>query len=114
MAPPKFKVAGKMWDEKVLFALSVLSSFTHGQSQLAKEFLEEAVKLRIDEGEDVSPQVQVVDVSTAVAIVYERAGVVPAKMKNGKGGGRERRKAIKEKKKTGGTARDKRTGSGSS
>lgn len=101
MAPPKFKIAGKIWDEQVVGALGVLSSFTHGQATLAQGFLEEAVKMRIEEeGKHASATVQVQDVNTAIGIIYERAGFAPTKLTKAKtkAGGRERRKAMKEKK----------------
>ncbi|KAH9864088.1 hypothetical protein J1614_010021 [Plenodomus biglobosus] len=98
--PPRFKTNGVVWSPPVLAALDVLSSFTHGQARLAAEFLQEAVKMRIDEGEDTDMVVKYEDVRDAVALVYERADIVPAKLtkKSGKrGGGKERRKAARGK-----------------
>lgn len=111
MMPSKFKFTSNVWDQQVLATLSILSSFTHGQASLAHEFLKEAIKMRVEEGKDVSPVVQAHDVKNTITIIYERAGVIPAKltkMKQGKIGGRERRKALKERKK-----KDKSLGSGS-
>ncbi|KAI8935251.1 hypothetical protein NX059_007840 [Plenodomus lindquistii] len=105
-APPRFKTNAVIWSAPVLAALDVLSSFTHGQARLAAEFLEEAIKMRIDEGEDTDMVVKYEDVRDAVALVYERADIIPARLtkKGGKkGGGKERRKAARGKgKKVGG------------
>ncbi|KAL6702910.1 hypothetical protein ACN47E_000811 [Coniothyrium glycines] len=106
MAPQKFKVNGKIWDEKILAALCVMSSFTHGQAGLAREFLESAVKSRAQKGEDTSPAIQAQDVCNAIFTIYESVGAL-TKTKNGKSGGRERRKAQKERKK-----KDKSSGDG--
>ncbi|CAO2655999.1 Nn.00g048020.m01.CDS01 [Neocucurbitaria sp. VM-36] len=105
LKPNKVKTSGKFWDGQVIAALSVLSSFTHGQSRLARDFLEEAVTMRVDnsEGDDEkSSIVQTQDVLDAIALIYERAGVVPAKLtkhKSAKMKEKERRKALKERKK---------------
>ncbi|KAF2849909.1 hypothetical protein T440DRAFT_451629 [Plenodomus tracheiphilus IPT5] len=98
--PPRFKTNGAIWSPPVLAALDVLSSFTHGQARLAAEFLEEAMKMRVDEGGETDMVVKYEDVRDAVALVYERAGIIPAKLtkKGGKkGGGKERRKAARGK-----------------
>jgi DNA-binding protein H-NS len=88
-----------------LTAISVLSSFTHGQSRLALEVLEEAVALRTqeDQSDDKDPVLQKQDVLNAIAIMYERADVIPEKLtkaKSGKSKEREKRKAAKIKKKS--------------
>ena len=100
------RTAGVLWDPQVGAALAVLSSLTHGQARLARDVLEEAVHMRVDEGLDEEKErhgvVRCEDVIVAVAIMYERAGVVPPKWtkpKSAKAKGRERRKALKEMKK---------------
>ncbi|CBY01745.1 hypothetical protein IAQ61_010022 [Plenodomus lingam] len=104
--PPRLKTNGTVWCPPVLAGLDVLSSFTQGQARLAAEFLEEAVKRRVDEGEDTDVVVKYEDVRDAVALVYERADVIPMKLRKKagkKGGGKERRKAARGKgKKIGG------------
>ncbi|KAF1946067.1 hypothetical protein EJ02DRAFT_367836 [Clathrospora elynae] len=107
MKPPKFKTGGKIWDEPALATLAIFGSFTHGQARLAQEVLEEAVAMRVDEdqGDDRDPVVRKQDVLNAITIVYERAGVLPAKLtkvKSEKAREKEKRKAAKEKKKAGG------------
>ncbi|KAJ4371605.1 hypothetical protein N0V83_004825 [Neocucurbitaria cava] len=102
LKPAKPKTSGKFWDEQVVATLSVLSSFTHGQSRLAREFLEEAVSMRMERSvdDDKDSIVRGQDVIDAVALVYERAGVIPAKLtkhKSAKVKQKERRKAEKEK-----------------
>jgi hypothetical protein len=102
MKPAKLKVIGKFWDEQVVAGLAVLSSLTPGQARLAAEFLEDAVQLRITDGVEISPVLRSTDVNNAVAIIYERAGVIPAKLtkpKSAKAREKERRKALKEKTK---------------
>lgn len=96
--PQRFKKDGTLWSPPVLAALDVLSSFTHGQARLAAEYLEEAIKMRIDEGKDTDMVVKFEDVANAIGIVYEHAGAIPAKLtkKGGKkGGGKQRRKAAR-------------------
>jgi len=98
--PPRFKNNGAVWSPHILAALDVLSSFTHGQARLASEFLEEAIKMRIDEGDDTDTVVKPEDVTNAIGIVYEHAGVIPPRLtkKGGKRGrGKERRKAARGK-----------------
>jgi hypothetical protein len=110
MKPTKVKIAGKPWDSKVVAALSVLSSLTPGQARLAAEVLEEAVQLRVTDGHDTSPVVQLQDVVNAVTIVYERAGVIVAKLTNprsAKAREKERKKGLKEKTKGYAKSRDK-------
>jgi hypothetical protein len=100
MKPAKLKTSGKFWDEKVVSGLAVLSSITPGQARLAAEFLEEAVRLRITDGVKTSPLVHLVDMNNSVTIIYERAGVIPAKLtkpKSAKAREKERRKVLKEK-----------------
>lgn len=80
MKPAKVKTAGKFWDEKVVAGLAIMSSLMPGQAQLAIEFLEEAVQLRVSDGVETSPLIQVEDVVNAVIIIYERAGVIPMKL----------------------------------
>ena len=85
----------------------ILSSFTHGQSRLALEVLEEAIALRTqdEQGDNKDPALQTQDVLNAIAIVYERADLIPAnltKVKSGKSKEREKRKAAREKKKSAG------------
>lgn len=112
MRPLKFKISGAIWNPRTLAALDIFSSFTHGQSRLAREFLEEAVKMRIEDEEDAIPIVQFEDVVNAITIVYERAGVVPAKLtkpRSAKFRLKERKKALKEKKKAAG-AKEKLSG----
>jgi hypothetical protein len=102
MRPAKLKTSGKFWDEQIVSGLAVLSSLAPGQARLAVEFLEEAVHLRITDGVETSPLVRLVDVNNAVTIIYERAGVIPAKLtkpKSAKAREKERRKALKEKTK---------------
>jgi hypothetical protein len=81
MKPVKVKLEGQVRDENVLAALDVLSSFTHGQARLAREFLEECVKMRVEEGDDRSAMVQYQDIVNAVTMIYERAGIIPAKVR---------------------------------
>jgi hypothetical protein len=107
MKPPTAKFGQKNTDVLTLSALNVLSSFTHGQSRLALEVLEEAIALRTqeDQGDDKDPVLQNQDVLNAITIVYERASVIPGKLtkaKSGKGKEREKRKAAKERKKSSG------------
>lgn len=80
MKPSKVKTAGKYWDEKVIGGLAIMSSAMPGQAQLAIEFLEEAVQLRVTDGVDTSPVVQLEDILNAITIIYERAGVIPMKL----------------------------------
>ncbi|KAF1845512.1 uncharacterized protein K460DRAFT_416765 [Cucurbitaria berberidis CBS 394.84] len=113
LKPNKMKISGKFWDEQALAALALLSSFTHGQSELAREFLEEAVAMRAEEsdGDEKSPVVRSQDVLDAITIIYERAGVIPAKLtkhKSAKTREKERRKALKGRKKA--EAKDKVAG----
>lgn len=89
------------------FAIMILSSFTHGQSRLALEVLEEAIALRTqdEQGDNKDPVLQTQDVLNAIAIVYERADLIPAnltKIKSAKSKEREKRKAAREKKKSAG------------
>jgi hypothetical protein len=115
LKPTKLKPAGKYWDPKVVAALSVLSSLTPGQARLAVEFLEEAVQLRVSDGQDKSPGVQVRDVVNAITIIYERAGVIAAKLtkpKSAKARERERKKALREKMKAGAKGKGKALGEG--
>jgi hypothetical protein len=83
----------------------VLASTTPGQSRLAAEFLDEAVQLRRADRDDGGLEiVQYTDVVNAVTILYEKAGVVPARLTK-KGGGKarekERKKMVREKRKKG-------------
>lgn len=99
---PKFSQKGT--DTHTLTAINVLSSLTHGQFRLAWEVLEEAIALRTqdDQTANKDPVLQKQDVLNAIAIVYERADVIPAnltKAKTGKSKEREKRKAAKDKKK---------------
>lgn len=100
MKPPtaKHTTSLKSLSASTLAALAIYSSFTHGQARLAREVLEEAVALRTeeDQGDDKDPVVRTDDVVNAVRMVYERAGVIPAKLTKGKSGRlRERRKGKK-------------------
>ncbi|KAL5118542.1 hypothetical protein ACEQ8H_003557 [Pleosporales sp. CAS-2024a] len=101
MKPAKVKRGGKMWDERVLAGLAALSSFTHGQARLAKGFLTDAVRLRVEDGnEDQDGVVTLEDVVTAVTIVFEKAGVIKEKVtkqKSAKAREKEKKKARKEK-----------------
>lgn len=81
MKAAKLKIGGKVWDEKVLVALDILSSFTHGQARLSQEFLEECIKMRVEEGDDRSVIVQYPDIVNAVTLMYERAGIIPTKVR---------------------------------
>jgi hypothetical protein len=106
MKPASAKSSFKSCDSSTLAALSVLSSFTHGQSRLALEVLEEAIALRTqeDQGDDRDPALRKEDVLNAIAIVYERADVLPAKVtkaKSGKAKERGKRRVSKGKKKVG-------------
>ncbi|KAH7383177.1 hypothetical protein BKA66DRAFT_559538 [Pyrenochaeta sp. MPI-SDFR-AT-0127] len=107
LSPAKIKVAGKFWNPHVLAVIAVLGSFTQGQSHLVRGFLQEAVNMRLkeSEGNDTSSTVQKQDVIDAITIIYERAGIIPAKLtkrKSAKAKGKERRKALKVQKKKGG------------
>jgi hypothetical protein len=84
MKPAKWKVGGMIWDEKVVAALNILSSLTHGQPILAKDFLEESIKMRLDDEMDRSPVVQYQDVANAVTIIYEHANIIPSKVSDTK------------------------------
>ncbi|EUC41786.1 hypothetical protein COCMIDRAFT_8540 [Bipolaris oryzae ATCC 44560] len=85
-------------------ALAVFSSMTLGQPRLASEVLSEAFVMRLDkeEGEAKDPVLREDDVKNAVEIVYERAGVVPAKLTKAKTGKTKDRKRAKGKGKNGG------------
>jgi len=94
----------EFWDPPVVAAIAVLASLTPGQSRLAAGFLEEAVQMRIGDGDDVSTVVQLGDAVNAVTIIYERAGVVKEKLtkaKSGKAREREKKKAVRERRKKG-------------
>ncbi|KAF2036805.1 hypothetical protein EK21DRAFT_96008 [Setomelanomma holmii] len=100
----KIKTDGKVWDQRVIAGLEILSSFTHGQARLAVEVLQEAVQMRMlnEAGVDSNSIVQLQDIVNAVNIVYERAGIIPAKVTKGKAGrgkGKEKRKALRGGKK---------------
>jgi hypothetical protein len=102
MKPAKLKTSGKFWDEQVVAALAVLSSLIPGQARLAAEFLEEAVQMRITDGVETSPLLQLTDVDNAVTLIFEHAGVIPAKLtkpKSAKAREKERKKALREKTK---------------
>lgn len=102
MKPPKLKTSGTFWDPPVVAALSVLASFTPGQSRLAVEHLEEAVHLRVNDADDISQVLQLGDVTNAISIIYERGGVILAKLtkeKSAKAREKERKKAVREKRK---------------
>jgi hypothetical protein len=112
MKPVKLKTSGKFWDEQIVAALAVLSSLTPGQARLAAENLEEAVQIRITDGLEISPVLRLTDVRNAVTLIYEHAGVIPAKLtkpKSAKVREKERKKALREKTK--GDARAKSRGS---
>jgi len=105
MKPSSSKFSSKSCDAPTLAALSLFSSFTHGQARLARNVLEDAVALRTeeDQGDDKSPVVREQDVFNAITIVYERAGVLPAKLtkvKTEKARRKDGRKAAKGKRKT--------------
>jgi hypothetical protein len=105
-AGPGPNLGNRLADTSTVTAISILSSFTHGQSRLALQVLEEAIALRTedDQGDNKDPILQKQDVLNAIEIVYERADVIPAnltKAKSGKSKEREKRKATKEKKKLG-------------
>ncbi|KAE8837394.1 hypothetical protein PTNB85_04729 [Pyrenophora teres f. teres] len=105
MKPPSSKFSSKTCDTSTLAALSLFSSFTHGQARLARDVLEDAVALRTeeDQGDDKDPVVREQDVLNAITIVYERAGVLPAKLtkvKTEKARRKDGRKAAKGKRKT--------------
>ena len=100
--PAKLKTGGKFWDDKVVAGLAVLSSLAPGQARLAMELLEEAVLLRVTDGVETDPVIQLVDVVNAVTIIFERAGVIPMKLtkpKSAKAREKERKKALREKAK---------------
>ncbi|KAL1801470.1 hypothetical protein ACET3X_001812 [Alternaria dauci] len=102
---PKFNQ--KLTTTSLITAISILSSFTHGQSRLALEVLDEAIALRTQDEQqgDKDPALQTQDVLNAIAIVYERADLIPAnltKAKSGKAKERGKRKAAKERKKSAG------------
>jgi hypothetical protein len=114
MRPAKLKTSGKFWDEQVVAALAVLSSLTPGQARLAAEFVEEAVQMRVTDGVETSPLLRLADVHNAVTLIYEHAGVIPAKLtkpKSAKAREKERKKALREKTK--GDAKAKSRGSSS-
>jgi hypothetical protein len=106
--PAKLKpspTANEFWDPHAVGAIAVLASTTPGQSRLAAEFLDEAVQLRRADRDDGGLKiVQYTDVVNAVTILYEKAGVVPARLTK-KGGGKarekERKKMFREKRKKG-------------
>ncbi|KAJ6198810.1 hypothetical protein J3E72DRAFT_187912 [Bipolaris maydis] len=85
-------------------ALSVISSMTLGQARLAREVLCEAIALRLEKSQDEAkePVPCEEDVKNAVEMVYERAGVVPAKLTKVKGGKTKERKRAKGKGKSAG------------
>lgn len=85
-------------------ALAVLSSMTLGQPRLAGEVLCEAVAMRLEKDKDDAkdPVPCVDDVKIAVELVYERAGVVPAKLTKAKGAKTKDRKRAKGRGKNGG------------
>jgi hypothetical protein len=87
MKPAAAKFSSRSCDPDTLASLSILASFTNGQSRLALDVLEEAVALRTqeDQGEDKDHALRKDDVLNAVTIVYERAEVIPAKIIKGKG-----------------------------
>jgi hypothetical protein len=96
--------ANEFWDGTSVGAIAVLASTTPGQARLAAEHLVEAVKLRLAEGEDVSPVVHYQDVVDAARMIYEKAGVLPAKLtkvKSAKAREKEKKKALREKRKKG-------------
>ncbi|KAH8725152.1 hypothetical protein GQ44DRAFT_239964 [Phaeosphaeriaceae sp. PMI808] len=97
--PKKFKVDGKIWDENVLAALALLSSLTLGQRGLAGESMERAVKFRVADGDDTSSVVQYQDVMNAVMIIYELVGAIPARLTSEKARQKDKKKALREKKK---------------
>lgn len=80
MKPTKIKTAGKFWDDQVVAGLVVLSSTMPGQAQLAIDNLEDAIQIRITDGVETSPLVQLGDIINAVTIIYEHAGVIPIKL----------------------------------
>lgn len=105
MKPSSSKFSSKTCDAATLAALSLFSSFTHGQARLARDVLEDAVALRTeeDQGDDKDPVVREQDVLNAITIVYERVGVLPAKLtkvKSEKARRKDGRKAAKGKRKT--------------
>ncbi|KAG9188982.1 hypothetical protein G6011_05850 [Alternaria panax] len=106
---PGLTPSNKLPAASTVTAISVLSTFTHGQSRLALEVMEEAVALRTqdEEGDDGDPVLQQHDVLSAIEIVYERAGVLPARRTKGKSGKvreREKRRAARERRKEVGEA----------
>jgi hypothetical protein len=117
--PDKFHSVSKSFDPQVLAAIEVLSSFTHGQSRLAREVLVEAIAVRTEADQvdpaDKHPVVRKQDVAVAIEIVYERAGVRETnitKIKSETARGRERTKAAKDKKKAAGGKGKKKDGDG--
>jgi nitric oxide reductase activation protein len=114
MKPDKFKITANALDPQVLCAIGILSSFTHSQSRLAREVLVEAVALRTDadqgDPEDKHPVVRKQDLAVAIEMVYERAGVLPAKItkvKSEAAKGKEKKKAARDKKKASGKDKKK-------
>jgi hypothetical protein len=107
MKPDKFKSTANALDPSTLGSIAVLSSFTQGQSRLAREILVEGVALRTeeDQGDDKDPVVRKQDVSVAIEIAYERSGLRPVKItkvKSEKAKGKEKMKAVKAAKKADG------------
>jgi hypothetical protein len=117
MKPDKNKTVGKSLDPQVLATIGVLSSFTHGQSRLAREVLVEAVALRTQEDQtdpaNKDPVVWKKDVEIAIDMLYERAGLITLKITKPKteiAKGKEARKAEREKKKAAGKGKGKKAG----
>ncbi len=98
-AAPKNKPAAHI-PEVIVAALALMASVTHGQPRLAREILEEAIRLRVDTTaqssspkasssslvggtkaateKDIFALITKVDVNNAMEIMYERAGILVA------------------------------------
>ncbi|XP_014557642.1 hypothetical protein COCVIDRAFT_96668 [Bipolaris victoriae FI3] len=101
----KSNVTSSSLTPSTVSALTVFSSMTLGQARLASEVLSEAFAMRMEkeEGETKDPVLRDDDVKNAVEIVYERAGVVPAKLTKVKGGKTKDRKRAKGRSKAAGS-----------
>lgn len=98
----KSHITSSSLSSSTISALSVLSSMTLGQARLAGEVLCEAVAMRLEKDQDETkdPVPREDDVKNAVEIVFERAGVIPAKLTKVKGGKAKDRKRAKGRGKT--------------
>jgi hypothetical protein len=56
-------------------ALDILSSFTHGQATRVKDFVDDAIKKRVQDSED-SQVIEMRDVVETITTIHERAGFI--------------------------------------